>query len=234
MSSIFFFFFLPLKVKVEAASVLSGYLLLKTRGKTWNKRWFALRSDFVLYSYRSHQGESRAMTATPVPGFTVSLLSGCTASSSSCSSSLVEGASPSHKPCVAVASPAAEVSTERDRSFKMAHVHKSYLFQAATRQEAERWSMIVQSSVSSRMTVNENAVTGGPSFSRWPPEPIFRLRLDAKDMFIFLFFTKEKNNRRRKRRQPRRKGNQRCCTYLLSHLLKKNHTRVPLNHSLNR
>ena len=52
--------------------------------------------------------------------------------------------------------------------------------------------MIVQSSVSFRMTVNENAVTGGPSFSRWPPEPIFRLRLNAKDMFIFFFYKREK------------------------------------------
>ena len=52
--------------------------------------------------------------------------------------------------------------------------------------------MIVQSSVSFRMTVNENAVTGGPSFSRWPPEPIFRLRLNAKDMFIFFFLQKRK------------------------------------------
>ena len=132
------------QVKVETVSVLSGYLLLKTRGKTWHKRWFALRSDFVLYSYRSHQGESRAMTATPVPGFTVSLLSGYAApvSGSSCSSGLVDGASPSHKASVALAS-SGDASTERDRSFKMAHVHKSYLFQAATRQEAERLSIII-------------------------------------------------------------------------------------------
>ena len=68
--------FLNVQVPVETTSVLSGYLSLKTRGKTWTKRWFALRSDFVLYSYKTHQGERRAMTATPVPGFTVSLVHG--------------------------------------------------------------------------------------------------------------------------------------------------------------
>merc|ERR1712071_54256 len=127
-----------LEVNAETPSVLSGYLL-KTRGKTWNKRWFALRSDFVLYSYRAHQGESRAMTATPVPGFTVSLLSGCS------STGLVEAvaASPSHRPSQP-SSTANEATTERDRSFKMAHVHKSYQFQAATRREAEKWVEFLQ------------------------------------------------------------------------------------------
>ena len=74
------------------------------------------------------------MTATPVPGFTVSLLSGCS------STGLVEAvaASPSHRPSQP-SSTANEATTERDRSFKMAHVHKSYQFQAATRQEAEKY-----------------------------------------------------------------------------------------------
>ena len=208
-----------LEVKVETASVLSGYLLLKTRGKTWHKRWFALRSDFVLYSYRSHHGESRAMTATPVPGFTVSVVSGSTApvSGSSYPSGLVDGASPSHKPCAAVASSSsstsgAEGSTERDRSFKMAHVHKSYLFQAATRQEAERFVPTTPPSTSYFLAALCNNqfigsiafIAGGSSFSRWPPEPIFRLQLDAKQSIHY-------SNEERK--------NQRCCTYLLlSHL----------------
>ena len=128
------------QVDVETPSVLSGFLSLKTRGKTWQRRWFALRSDFVLYSYRSNQGESRAMTATPVPGFAVTLVSGS-------SSLLADGASPSHLQTV-VDQQASKSSapngdgggmiSERDRSFKMAHVHKSYQFQAATRQEAEK------------------------------------------------------------------------------------------------
>lgn len=127
-----------LEVDVETPCVLSGYLSLKTRGKTWQRRWFALRSDFVLYSYRSHQGESRAMTATPVPGFSVTLVSGS-------SSLLADGASPSHLQSVVDQSNKNSVSngdggmiSERDRSFKMAHVHKSYQFQATTRQEAEK------------------------------------------------------------------------------------------------
>ncbi|XP_046449862.1 FYVE, RhoGEF and PH domain-containing protein 4-like isoform X3 [Daphnia pulex] len=134
-----------LEVDVETPSVLSGYLSLKTRGKTWQRRWFALRSDFVLYSYRSHQGESRAMTATPVPGFAVTLVSGS-------SSLLADGASPSH--LQSVVDQASKLSTsngdgvgmisERDRSFKMAHVHKSYQFQSPTRQEAEKWVQFLQ------------------------------------------------------------------------------------------
>ena len=123
-----------LEVDVETPSVLSGYLSLKTRGKTWQRRWFALRSDFVLYSYRSEQGESRAMTATPVPGFVVSLVSGS-------SSFLADGASPSHssKSSASTAGPSESgMISERDRSFKLAHAHKSYQFQASTRQEAEK------------------------------------------------------------------------------------------------
>lgn len=124
-----------LEVDVESPSVLSGYLSLKTRGKTWQRRWFALRSDFVLYSYRSHQAENRAMTATPVPGFVVSLVSGS-------SSLLADGASPSHQCSAgkssATGTPESGMISERDRSFKMAHVHKSYQFQAVTRQEAEK------------------------------------------------------------------------------------------------
>jgi FYVE/RhoGEF/PH domain-containing protein 1 len=134
-----------LEVNVETPSVMAGYLSLKTRGKTWQRRWFALRSDFVLYSYRSDQGEDRAVTATPVPGFSVSLISGS-------SSLLSDGSSPSqmHLPIgktnsisstngtVLIASDNNGMISERDRSFKMAHVHKSYHFQAATRQEAEK------------------------------------------------------------------------------------------------
>ena len=134
-----------LEVNVETPSVMAGYLSLKTRGKTWQRRWFALRSDFVLYSYRSDQGEHRAVTATPVPGFSVSLISGS-------NSLLSDGSSPSqiHLPIgktnsisstngsVVIATDNNGMISERDRSFKMAHVHKSYHFQAATRQEAEK------------------------------------------------------------------------------------------------
>lgn len=78
------------------------------------------------------------MTATPVPGFAVTLVSGS-------SSLLADGASPSHlQTVVDQASKSNSTNgdggmiSERDRSFKMSHVHKSYQFQAATRQEAEK------------------------------------------------------------------------------------------------
>lgn len=79
------------------------------------------------------------MTATPVPGFAVSLVSGS-------SSLLADGASPSHLQTVLdqaskLAIPNGDgggMLSERDRSFKMAHVHKSYQFQSSTRQEAEK------------------------------------------------------------------------------------------------
>lgn len=78
------------------------------------------------------------MTATPVPGFAVTLVSGS-------SSLLADGASPSHLQAVVDQANKSSTSngdggmiSERDRSFKMAHVHKSYQFQAATRQEAEK------------------------------------------------------------------------------------------------
>lgn len=124
-------------MSVETESVLSGYLLLKTRGKTWQKRWFALRSDFVLYSYRSGNGENRATTATPVPGFTVQLLNNNTASvgDSSNHNNSAKSVSPAS---TALAPTSADLITERDRTFKMAHVRKTYHFQSSTREEAER------------------------------------------------------------------------------------------------
>jgi hypothetical protein len=57
------------QVAANADCVLSGYLQLKTN-KLWVRRWFALHPDFVLYSFRSHK-DQRAMTATPIPGYTI-------------------------------------------------------------------------------------------------------------------------------------------------------------------
>ena len=135
-----------MKVPVQTSTVMSGYLLLKTRGKTWQKRWFALRSDFVLYSYRSHEGEERAVTATPVPGNTVCLM--CSSSNSSMpaasTSSVIDSShsSPSHHNVhKAWSDPCSDTSstTAAHCTFQMAHVRKSYLFQAASRQDAERY-----------------------------------------------------------------------------------------------
>lgn len=49
--SLFFVF----QVKSTDPCVISGYLLLKTRGKSWMKRWFSLHTDFVLYSFKTHE-----------------------------------------------------------------------------------------------------------------------------------------------------------------------------------
>ena len=57
------------------AAVHSGWLVLRTPGGSKPapaKRFFLLLPDFVLYSYRS-EAETAALTATPVPGFTVHL-----------------------------------------------------------------------------------------------------------------------------------------------------------------
>jgi hypothetical protein len=129
---------------------MAGYLSLKTRGKTWQRRWFTLRSDFVLYSYRSNQGEDRALTATPVPGFSVSLISGSTSllSDGSSSSQLIplpiaktSSISSSINGSAAGSVDNNGMISERDRSFKMSHTQKSYHFQAATRQEAEKYDL---------------------------------------------------------------------------------------------
>lgn len=52
---------------------MQGFLQLKTHRKTWVKRWFALHTDFVLYSFKC-EADDQALTATPVPGFTVTHL----------------------------------------------------------------------------------------------------------------------------------------------------------------
>ncbi|KAG1693329.1 FYVE, RhoGEF and PH domain-containing protein 4 [Nymphon striatum] len=61
-----------LEVKSNDPSVISGYLHLKTRGKSWVKRWFALHPDFVLYSFKTHD-DDHAVTSTPIPGYVVTL-----------------------------------------------------------------------------------------------------------------------------------------------------------------
>ncbi|KAL3198138.1 hypothetical protein MRX96_014480 [Rhipicephalus microplus] len=55
-----------------SGAVLSGYLRLKTGGRRahWQRRWFALHRDFVLYSFRSEQDEL-PLTSVPVPGLAV-------------------------------------------------------------------------------------------------------------------------------------------------------------------
>ncbi|KAG1656658.1 FYVE, RhoGEF and PH domain-containing protein 4 [Nymphon striatum] len=61
-----------LEVKSNDPSVISGYLHLKTRGKSWVNRWFALHPDFFLYSFKTHD-DDHAVTSTPIPGYVVTL-----------------------------------------------------------------------------------------------------------------------------------------------------------------
>ena len=52
---------------------MSGWLVLRPAGSkssSSNKRYFILLADFVLYSFRTEQ-EGHALTATPLPGYTV-------------------------------------------------------------------------------------------------------------------------------------------------------------------
>ena len=51
---------------------MSGWLVLRPPGSksSSTKRYFILLPDFVLYSFRS-EAEGHALTATPLPGYTV-------------------------------------------------------------------------------------------------------------------------------------------------------------------
>lgn len=76
------------QVSASAPSIISGYLFLLacqlrpsgllsgdlyTSNQTTSKpikRWFALHRDFVIYTFQS-ESDSHALTATPVPGYTL-------------------------------------------------------------------------------------------------------------------------------------------------------------------
>ncbi|XP_076313163.1 FYVE, RhoGEF and PH domain-containing protein 2-like isoform X2 [Tachypleus tridentatus] len=61
-----------LEVKPSDLAVVSSYLHMRSRSRTWVQRWFSLHEDFVLYSFRSHEDE-KALTSVPVPGYTVAI-----------------------------------------------------------------------------------------------------------------------------------------------------------------
>lgn len=100
------------QVPASTESLLSGYLQLRSR-KSWFRRWFCLRADFVLYSYQSEQS-ARALTATPVPGFTVQW----------------GGAAGRAEHGVA--------EKDRERSLKLFHAKKSYVFLGETKDDVAR------------------------------------------------------------------------------------------------
>lgn len=95
-----------------SGAVLSGYLRLKTGGRRahWQRRWFALHRDFVLYSFRSEQDEL-PLTSVPVPGLAVA------------AAEKADGLEP--RSCAA--------------AFKLFHQRRAYVFQAQDAQDAQRW-----------------------------------------------------------------------------------------------
>ncbi|XP_047491749.1 uncharacterized protein LOC125040976 isoform X3 [Penaeus chinensis] len=103
-------------LEVSAAAdgaVAQGFLQLKTHRKAWVKRWFALHTDFVLYSFKCDM-DDQALTATPVPGFTVTHLQG-TRNESGIN------------------------DKEKERAFKLHHSKKQYIFLAASKEDSLRW-----------------------------------------------------------------------------------------------
>jgi hypothetical protein len=69
------------QVSATTPSILCGFLSLRVcqlsptgaltgGGGTPVKRWFALHSDFVLYTFKT-EADCHALTATPMPGYTI-------------------------------------------------------------------------------------------------------------------------------------------------------------------
>lgn len=95
-----------------SGAVLSGYLRLKTGGRRahWQRRWFALHRDFVLYSFRSEQDEL-PLTSVPVPGLAVA------------AAEKADGLEPRTSAA----------------AFKLFHQRRAYVFQAQDAEDAQRW-----------------------------------------------------------------------------------------------
>ena len=44
------------QVKADDPGLLAGYLMISDdTGKTWNKRWFSVHEDFVMYFFKARQ-----------------------------------------------------------------------------------------------------------------------------------------------------------------------------------
>ncbi|KAL8588484.1 hypothetical protein ACOMHN_022271 [Nucella lapillus] len=64
-----------LGVKADDPGLLAGYLSISDDvGRTWNKRWFSLHEDFVMYFFKARQDVS-AYHSLPVPGYHVETVS---------------------------------------------------------------------------------------------------------------------------------------------------------------
>ncbi|RXG53709.1 FYVE, RhoGEF and PH domain-containing protein 2 [Armadillidium vulgare] len=102
----------------SSEAIMEGFLNLKTHKKSWQKRWFSLHRDFVLYSYKNVD-DQQALTATPMPGFTITRIQNL-----KCENGLSE--------------------KDRDKAFKVYHSKKQYLFLCPTKDEADRWVAVLQ------------------------------------------------------------------------------------------
>ncbi|KAH7975034.1 hypothetical protein HPB49_022913 [Dermacentor silvarum] len=98
-----------------SGAVLSGYLRLKTGGRRahWQRRWFALHRDFVLYSFRSEQDEL-PLTSVPVPGLAVA------------AAEKADGLEPRTSAA----------------AFKLFHQRRAYVFQAQDAEDAQSMIML--------------------------------------------------------------------------------------------
>ncbi|CAL8117441.1 unnamed protein product [Orchesella dallaii] len=132
-----------LDVPAKVPAVLSGYLSLRLRGrKEWTTRWFALRTDFVLYCY-DKEADERAMTATPIPGMSTLMLE-----------ELPKSDCPSVAP------------SDKERVFRIAHGHgrKSFVFLAQSRPDALNWiSHLKQAAKAELNAANNNNATESTS-----------------------------------------------------------------------
>ena len=59
-------------MKANDPAVISGYLNMSVDKRTWQRRWFSVHGDFVLYSFKAHQ-DVVAMTSLPLPGYQVAV-----------------------------------------------------------------------------------------------------------------------------------------------------------------
>lgn len=65
-----------LKTSAANPSVLSGYLNLSRNRKNWTRKFIAIHSDFVLYSFKAHQ-DVIAQMSLPLPGCDISKVEKC-------------------------------------------------------------------------------------------------------------------------------------------------------------
>ncbi|KAI0231895.1 hypothetical protein LSAT2_017759 [Lamellibrachia satsuma] len=61
-------------VKATDDSLFSGFLHASNDKKNWQRRYFAIHDDFVLYSFYDNE-DSFAMTSVTLPGYVVSIVS---------------------------------------------------------------------------------------------------------------------------------------------------------------